>query len=86
MTRLALWGIGLRSGAVSGICTRGVGVVLLAVRWAIEQLSGPAGGPFFPWWATLLPGLTCVLPPRQGYPLGTSRPVTCGRTSSIAVL
>lgn len=42
MTRLSLWGIGLRSGAVSGVCTSGVGVVLLALRWAMDQRTGPA--------------------------------------------
>ena len=48
MTRLSLWGIGLRSGAVAGLCTSLVGVVLLAVRWAIDQQAAPAGDLFLP--------------------------------------
>ena len=48
MTRLNLWGVGLRSGAVAGICTSGFGVVLLALRWAIDQRSGPAAEPVLP--------------------------------------
>lgn len=48
MTRRDLWRIGLRSGAVAGVCTAGVGVCLLAVRWAIDQLAGPAGERFLP--------------------------------------
>lgn len=48
MTRLSLWGIGMRSGAVAGLCTTVVGVVLLAVRWAIDQQAGPAGDLFLP--------------------------------------
>ncbi len=48
MTRRDLWRIGLRSGAVAGVCTAGVGVCLLAARWAIDQLAGPAGERFFP--------------------------------------
>jgi len=46
MTRLSLWGIGLRVGAVAGLCTSGVGVGLLAVRWAIDQQAGPLSRPF----------------------------------------
>ena len=48
MTRRDLRRIGLRSGAVAGVCTAGVGVCLLAARWAIDQLAGPAGERFFP--------------------------------------
>lgn len=48
MTRLSLWGIGLRSGAVAGVCTSGVGVVLLALRWAMDQRTAPAGDLFLP--------------------------------------
>lgn len=48
MTRGVLWRIGLRSGALAGVCTAGVGVCLLAARWAIDQLAGPAGERFFP--------------------------------------
>lgn len=48
MTRLSLWGIGLRSGAVSGVCTSGVGIVLLALRWAMDQRTAPAGDLFVP--------------------------------------
>ena len=48
MTRLTLWGIGLRSGAVAGACNSGVSVVLLALRWAIDQQAGPSGDHFFP--------------------------------------
>lgn len=48
MTRRDLWRIGLRSGAVAGVCTTGVGVSLLAARWAIDQLAGPAAERFLP--------------------------------------
>jgi hypothetical protein len=48
MTRLSLWGIGLRSGAVAGVCTSGVGVILLALRWAMDQRAAPAGDLFLP--------------------------------------
>ena len=48
MTRLSLWGIGLRSGAAAGFCATVVGVVLLAVRWTIDQQAGPAGDLFLP--------------------------------------
>jgi len=48
LTRLSLWGIGLRSGSIAGVCTSGVGVVLLALRWAIDLRSAPAGDLFFP--------------------------------------
>jgi hypothetical protein len=48
MTRLTLWGIGLRSGAVAGACNSGVSVVLLALRWAIDQQASPFGDHFLP--------------------------------------
>jgi hypothetical protein len=48
MTRRSLWGIGLRSGAVAGICTSGVGVCLLALRWAMDQRVAPGGDLFLP--------------------------------------
>jgi hypothetical protein len=48
MTRLSLWGIGLRSGAAAGLCATVIGVVLLAVRWAIDQQERPAGDLFLP--------------------------------------
>ena len=47
MTRLSLWGFGFRNGAVAGVCTSGVGVVLLALRWAMDQRSAPAGELFW---------------------------------------
>ena len=48
MTRLALWGIGVRFGAVAGACNSVVSVVLLALRWAIDQQASPFGDLFFP--------------------------------------
>jgi len=48
MTRLTLWGIGLRNGAVAGVCNTGVSVVLLALRWAIDQQASPTGVLFLP--------------------------------------
>jgi hypothetical protein len=48
MTRLTLWGIGLRSGAVAGACNSLVSVILLALRWTIDQQAGPSGDHFFP--------------------------------------
>ena len=46
MTRRELWGIGLRWGAVAGLCTGGVSVILLAVRWAVDEQATPVGGHF----------------------------------------
>jgi hypothetical protein len=69
MSRQSLRWIGFRCGALGGACAGGVGVVLLAARWAIDQLGGPVGEQFFPaffralaalWWTTL-PGLPAYL-------------------------
>jgi hypothetical protein len=69
MTRQSLRRIGFRCGAAGGFCAGGVGVLLLAARWAIDQLGGPAGERFGPaflralaalWWTTL-PGLPAYL-------------------------
>jgi hypothetical protein len=69
VTRQALRRIGFRCGAVAGACAGGAGVFLLAVRWAIDQLGGPAGERFGAaflravaalWWTTL-PGLPAYL-------------------------
>lgn len=69
MSRDGLRWLGFRCGAVAGACAGGVGVVLLAVRWAIDQLGGPVGEQFLPafvralsalWWTTL-PGLPAYL-------------------------
>ena len=69
MSRQSLRWVGFRWGAVGGACAGGVGVVLLAVRWAIDQLGGPVGEQFVPaffralaalWWTTL-PGLPAYL-------------------------
>ena len=69
MSRQQLRWIGFRFGAAAGACAGGVGVVLLAVRWAIDQLGGPVGEQFVPaffrallalWWTTL-PGLPAYL-------------------------
>jgi predicted membrane channel-forming protein YqfA (hemolysin III family) len=46
MTRRALRGIGLRYGALAGTLTGGIGIVLLAVRWGMDQLASPASDPF----------------------------------------
>jgi len=69
MSRHRLRRIGFRCGAMAGVCAGGVAVVLLAVRWAIDQLGGPVGEQFLPaflrafsalWWTTL-PGLPAYL-------------------------
>lgn len=69
MSRQSLRWVGFRWGAVGGACAGGVGVVLLAARWAIDQLGGPVGERFAPaffralaalWWTTL-PGLPAYL-------------------------
>jgi hypothetical protein len=69
MSRQSLRWIGFRWGAMGGACAGGVGVVLLAARWAIDQLGGPVGEQFAPafsrallalWWTTL-PGLPAYL-------------------------
>jgi hypothetical protein len=46
MSRRHLRGIGLRWGAIMGLCTSGVSVTLLAVRWAVDEQASPVGGPF----------------------------------------
>ena len=48
MPRQRLWGIGVRCGALAGAFTSGGGIVLLSVRWALDQQAGPVGGPFMP--------------------------------------
>jgi hypothetical protein len=48
MRRRDLWEIGLRWGALAGACTSGIGIGLLAARWAIDQGAGPAGDTFLP--------------------------------------
>jgi len=48
MTRRRLREIGLRAGAIAGLGTNGVGVGLLAVRWAFDQQAGPTGDRFLP--------------------------------------
>ncbi len=48
MKRQRLRWIGFRCGAIAGVCAGGVGVILLAVRWAIDQLGGPVGEQFGP--------------------------------------
>jgi hypothetical protein len=69
MDRQTLRWTGFRVGAIAGGCAGGIGIVLLAVRWAIDQLGGPVGEQFGPaflrallalWWKTL-PGLPAYL-------------------------
>ena len=48
MSRGRLRWIGFRCGAVAGVCAGAVGVILLAVRWAIDQMGGPVGEKFIP--------------------------------------
>ena len=48
MTRLGLWGAGLRIGAIAGACNTAVSVVLLALRWAMDQQASPYGDLLFP--------------------------------------
>jgi hypothetical protein len=48
MSRRRLQWIGFRCGAVAGVCTGAVAVILLAVRWAIDQMEGPVGEQFIP--------------------------------------
>jgi hypothetical protein len=48
ITRQRLRWIGFRCGALAGVGTGVVGVLLLAVRWAIDQLGGPVGERFMP--------------------------------------
>ena len=62
MDRQTLRWTGFQWGAIAGGCAGGIGIVLLAVRWAIDQLGGPVGEQFGPaflrallalWWETL---------------------------------
>lgn len=83
MTRLGLWGIGLRSGAVAGICTSGIGVVLLAVRWAMEQHSGPMGSPFFPSFLRALAALGLQM--ATGFPAFIAAGAVVGALAGLGV-
>lgn len=46
MSRRDLRRIGLRWGAIMGVCTSGVSLTLLAVRWALDERASPVGGHF----------------------------------------
>jgi len=46
MSRRDLRGVGLRWGAIMGVCTSGVSLTLLAVRWAVDERTSPVGGHF----------------------------------------
>ncbi len=46
MSRRDLRGIALRWGAIMGVCTSGVSVTLLAVRWAVDEQARPIRGQF----------------------------------------
>jgi len=83
MTRLTLWGIGLRSGAVAGVCTSGVGVVLLAVRWAIDQRAGPVGDPFLPAFLRALTALGIEM--AGGFPAYVAAGAAVGALVGLAV-
>lgn len=48
MPRRQLWRAGVRYGVVAGIGTLIVGVILLAVRWALDQRLSPAAEAFGP--------------------------------------
>ena len=48
MSRRRLQWIGFRCGGVAGMCAWAVAVILLGVRWAIDQMGGPVGEPFIP--------------------------------------
>jgi len=48
MSRRRLQWIGFRCGAVAGVCAGAVAVILLAIRWAIDQMGGPVGEQFIP--------------------------------------
>ncbi len=69
MSRVRLRWIGVRCGAVAGVSAGAIGVVLLAVRWAIDQMGGPVGELFVPafyrglmsLWSELFAGLPSYL-------------------------
>jgi len=48
MDRQTLRWTGFQCGLIAGGCAGGIGIVLLAVRWAIDQLGGPVGEQFWP--------------------------------------
>lgn len=83
MTRLSLWGIGLRSGAVAGVCTSGVGVVLLAVRWAVDQQSRPFGELFLPAFLHALAALAVQM--AGGLPAYLAAGAAMGALTGLAV-
>lgn len=83
MTRLSLWGIGLRSGAVAGVCNSGVSVVLLAVRWAIDQQAGPAGDLFLPAFLHALAALGVQV--AGGFPAYLAAGAVVGALAGLAV-
>ncbi len=48
MTRLGLWVTGASIGAVAGACNCAISIVLLALRWAMDQQASPFGDVFLP--------------------------------------
>jgi hypothetical protein len=83
MTRRRLWGIGLRYGAIAGVFAGGVGTVLLAVRWAIDQQAGPAGDLFLP---AFLPALISLgLRMATGFPAYLAVGAVVGALAGVAV-
>jgi len=46
MTCRDLRGIGLRWGSIAGVCTSGVSVTLLSLRWALDERASPVGERF----------------------------------------
>ena len=83
MTRRQLWGIGLRYGAIAGVFAGGVGTVLLAVRWAIDQQAGPAGDLFLP--AFLRALMTLGLRMTTGFPAYLAVGAVVGALAGLAV-
>jgi len=83
MSRFTLWGIGLRSGAVAGVCTIGVGIVLLAVRWAIDQRAGPVWDPFLPAFFRALKALGIEM--ARGLPAFVAAGAVVGALVGVAV-
>jgi hypothetical protein len=83
MTRRRLWGIGLRYGAVAGVFAGGLGIMLLAVRWAIDQLGRPAGELFLPAFLRALEELGLEM--ARGTPAYLTVGVVVGGLAGLAV-
>jgi hypothetical protein len=83
MSRRELWGIGFRCGALTGVCTSGLAVGLLAVRWASDEMAGAAGEPFLPAFLSALKVLAVKM--AVGFPFYVAVGAAMGALVGLAI-